>query len=237
MKKFLILLSLLFLCSPAWAAIALVQTKGLICAAPAVTCSATFTSNVTAGSLIVVQEYAYASTTIGLASDTINGNYTVVSGVGCSGSFCFATYYFYNSAAGSDTVTTVRANTTSSIQMVISEFSGVMSASDPLDVYDLMGTGTSTTPTSDSVTLSTSGLVVSMATYNSSSKALTKGAAYSDLVIVDTLPFGTEYKTTTAGATTADWSINTSKAYYVNIVAFKEPAGVVANTTNFFHAD
>lgn len=187
-----------------------------------------FTSNVTAGSLLVVGGSNWGRT-FGTSSCSDSRGQTYTRDVtGSNGSPTIGVYSTPNAAAGATTVTLTATGTTDDISIAIHEYSG-MATSSPAD-QARTGTGTGTTHSSGATGTTTQAneLVFAVGTHNGSNVAVSAGSGYllrqSQTSAVD-MPIATEDKTVTAtGTQTATFTWDNA-AYVVGIVTYKEAGG------------
>lgn len=134
----------LLLCLPSWATISVLQTKTTPWAGGAPGMVATFSTNVTAGSLIWAQVGCYPSTSCSITNvkDNVNNTNFTQAVTLTAATTTSAIYFLPNSASGTMTVTATGVSISFSYLMIM-EISGVL-ASSPLDAT---ATGTSTAAT------------------------------------------------------------------------------------------
>ena len=192
-----------------------------------------FTSNVTAGNVLLVAESTYDAETLGAPTDTQGNSYTQLVTAGTSGDSVAAIYAATAKSSGADTVT-CNISATNNIHCHIYEVQGITTTVDQ--------TGNSTVA-STSQTVSTSAATTNADDYvfaffsdNAKGATLTSGPGYGD---TDTSNDGgdtalTENKVVIAtGVQTATATSNTSDADVNVIVALKATGTPTVSTPTF----
>lgn len=157
MNRLILTILFLIFSSPAWAAVAHVQTPagGADCGAGVSTCQKAFGSNNTAGNFLVVHcRYGATGRTVTI-TDTVGNTYVGnASSVNSSNVTDGATeniqWTIAPAIAGANTITCTVSGATSTMRLIISEFSGVGSGN-PKD-QSTATSSTGTTPASGSIT-------------------------------------------------------------------------------------
>lgn len=190
-----------------------------------------FDTNVTAGSLLVAVGRGSDTITI---SDNNSNTWTQISAAVANYGGVGAMWYAYNANAGATTITIDTGSTYSDLCLSIAEFSGIVSASDPLDVSTFVDetgylvthpTGTTSVPSQDNQ------LVVGGFTGDDHNAVVTAGGGLSNVTTAQ----GTDYavvamahkRMTTAAAQSGSFD-TTYPSYtngYVSIATFKESGG------------
>ncbi|MCE5334106.1 MAG: hypothetical protein LLG06_05910 [Desulfobacteraceae bacterium] len=191
--------------------------------------SKAFLGNVSLGNLIVV----CVGTKTGVlpsggCSDSLGNSYSqAVVAYNDQGSNVryAAIYYAIVTTAGACTVT-VTPSSSCPIAMSISEFSGCAGSS-PLDTIN-SGIGSSTAPSSGSVTPNGSDLLVGSMTFEGSAATITSDSDYTEIYAYgNASPYlGTEYRLNRSSADAADWTLQYTRQWVAVIAAFK-PSGTV----------
>lgn len=229
MRK-LFLISILFIASPVYATIALVQHPSPLSQAANTTGSLAFASNPTANDLLVVCARlgnANPSPTSITISDTPTNTWTQIgSTVTTASQFNLLCWYAVNSTTGADTVTVSWTNS-QTLRMMEYEYSGTATSS-PLDT-NASGTGSSTgINSSSSINPAGPNELLFVAACNNANVTYTAGTNYT---LEDQIPAGSSGKMgteqwiqTTATSDNGPFTISPSDSWGTILAAFK-PAG------------
>jgi len=109
-------------------AISFVQSNGNFSSSSVSTLSATFSSNVTAGNLLVIAiGFVGASTTVSSVTDTLGNTYSRAVGptIDTNVNYTIYTYYTTSSSTGSNTVTVNSSASGTFFRVLVHEYSGV----------------------------------------------------------------------------------------------------------------
>lgn len=201
-------------------------------------CAVAFDSNVTAGNLLIGYVYAGDANAIiaVTAADTLGQTWSqAVLQRQSTDKHVGAIFYFANTAGGANTVTFTFTGGTPTDRCSVAEFSGAATSS-PLDQTN-HAEGSSTTPTSGSITPTQDGeLLVCVATGDGGA-VYTAGTDFSKNINVpdatNTRIGGEYYIQPTAAAHNGTWSIASSQNWTSEIASFKAAA---AGTTSFIAA-
>jgi fibronectin type 3 domain-containing protein len=189
--------------------------------------TATFSSGVTVGDLIVVA-VAAGNSISGITSTCVTGNLTVASSWGSGGSFYYAAMaYGFANASGSCSVTaTVSAS--GIIEVLAHEVSGI-SASSPLDgqTYAMVGYGSTASPSSGNITTTQSGDYIFGFSQNNSEVAISSaGSGFTQRVNNGSQAYTEDQIQASAGAIAATFNMASSGASFnVGVMAFKAASG------------
>ena len=199
-----------------------------------------FTSNITAGNMIIgAVGYGDVSTTVSVA-DTLGNTYTVSTVNADGGNLQYQrTFYANSSTGGANTVTVTFGTSVAYRRLYISEYSGLATAS-PNDggtgqLQTSPGTGTDAI-TSGNIVTTVDGDLIWGITQNTSevdpgTGTLVAGTGYTQDAQVGTVIMRAEHKTqTTAGSVAATFTASIDHRLLTNILAFKVASGAaVAN--------
>lgn len=184
----------------------------------------TFTSSVTAGSLLVFVGGGTSTATITAISDSVNGSWTrAVQGAGSPSS---EIWYKKNAGAGS-TVVTVTVGRLQNAGGDFQEFSGCATTGGA-DASGANANTSTTTPVTGSITPSASALIVAGCTFTVGTYSSGPTNSYTRLTNA-TFGFGSNkveaaYKVGVTGSTSTGWTLSSSGNQDTTIAAFLEPA-------------
>lgn len=206
-------------------AIGFLQGTGVQSSGSVASVSKAFTSNVAAGSLLVVGVHsdttAIASATV---TDTLNGSHAAANtGVAANGQRA-GIFYTANSAGGACTVTFDSG--TDFMTLGIAEFSGAATTT-PLNANN-SGSGTSAAPATSTLATTGTTVLVGTMTHASAQQTLTPGTGFFTVFgdeTVDALPIQMEYKIGANGTLAATWTAGASVVWGASAAAFSEAAG------------
>lgn len=239
MKKslsFLLIVSLtlgsMFYANKAQAAATLVQEATNIddTGTASVTITKAFTSNVTAGNMIIGAIGYENNTTVSVA-DTLGNTYTVSAVNADGGNNQFQRTFYANSpTGGANTVTVTFGASIAYRRLYISEYSGLATASpndgDAGQLQTSPGTGTDAI-TSGNIVTTVNGDLIWGITQNTGSAdpgsgTLVAGTGYTQDAQVGTVIMRAEHKTqTTAGSVAATFTASVDYRRLTNVLAFK----------------
>jgi hypothetical protein len=192
--------------------------------------SLAYSSNVTAGNLLVVW-LVWTSGTLTGVSGSLNGAFTVSSTSGTGITKCAIAYKF-NCSGGAETISAAGAPT--DLGFTIYEFSGIQTSSDPLDgsIASTTIASSTTTPTSASFSNSVTGLIfVGIGDEGTTQSTTTAGSGYTLGEFQGGHDHADEYAlTVAAGSHTASFTLGTAcsgSPDCVIVVACFKDAGVV----------
>lgn len=238
MKQIIAIVISIILCSPSWAAIAFIQSRGVdggsVTSAPLA-----FNSTTTAGSLVVVGVRIGANGRTITVSDAQGNTYsqagtTIDDAQGDDN----AIFYAPNIVGGTtDTVTIAISGAAATIRFAIHEYSGAATTS-PLDQTAGQAYATTTTPDSGNVTTTQDNELLFgwLVDGNTVADITSAGTGYNlrEKLIVSVLKFGSEDKlSTTAGVYSAGFTLTGVGFGAIRIATFKvAAAGGVAAGSN-----
>lgn len=243
-RLWLVCFACLVLSSPAYAAIAVVQSKGDCTAGGFTSATCIFPSNVTAGNVIAACGSVWNGNNLtGQAlTDSVSTNYAEVVGGQPPSGVPNKTWIAYGvvTSSGANTVTQTPAGGTgwySSWGIV--ELSGVDTGT-PLDVDGGNSTGTSTTPLDGITTTAADTIVLACMSHgNSGTISITEdtGGGWTSLGEVEgtgNAPYAWEYQIfTSAGAKTAGFTLGNNVGWAVQTLSLKA-ASAGANVSQFY---
>jgi hypothetical protein len=215
-------------------AIAFVQSRSLQANA-SVSVALAYTSNVTAGSLLVIGGSNFGRTfDAGSCTDSRSQTYTrdVTEAVDTGfGNIVVGVYSTPNAAAGATTVTLTATGTTDDITIAIHEYSG-MATSSPADQSSATGTGTSATHASGTTGTTTQAdeLVFLVDTHFGNAATVTAGSGYSlreSQTAVSDMPIATEDKIVASTGTQSGSFTWDNALYDCAIVTYKGASAAV----------
>lgn len=205
-------------------AIASVQTPvGNFSVAAGTTIAKAYTSNVTAGSVLVALFLWGNATQTGTVSGSLNGAFTAVASslaTQASGPFRAEVFYKTGASAGAETVTGTSSGSNSQRELVIYELSGV----DIVNIPDSQvgANGTSTNPTTTVTTVAQPGWIIAYCA--ATAGTVTVGSGYtSDLSQNGDLGQHKAYAAT--GSTSIPFVDASSSNWLISAAAFREGAG------------
>lgn len=220
-------------------AISLVQHRAVYYSAA--TGNLTFSSNVTAGSLLVCCVSSYGALEgLQLVSDNLNGNWTrIFWTTGGDGSLQLSMWYKYNSAGGTCTVTVKSLSSgTAYVSFNINEFSGALTT-DPIDGFDTnVATSTAVSGGPVDPTVTNDLLIGNMTSMASSAVTIAKDADYTQIDEYENgataIHMNVQYRIYAADtADTANWTLGSSLGNIGGLAAFKAGAAVVSAVLPF----
>lgn len=195
-------------------------------ATPGAVVTKTFANSVTAGSLLFAIYECITNDPIAV-TDNVNGAWTAGPSVYSSAlGALIGCAYFPNSGAGSITVTATGANAAQNKGLIITEYSGALTAS-PVDGTPVSNQSSGTSAISaGSITTTQAGIILGASIYTATSPDPTPNANYAGTVsaITGGYPIAVEeWITSTGQATAVDWG---SKDFWSAIgIAFKAAGG------------
>lgn len=226
-------LFLLFLASPSFAAIALVQHTQKD-AGTVTSTTLAYGSNVAVNDLLLVFTRWGGAATTTTITDTLGNIWTNLTIQNASGLGGTVISWAVSNGSGADTITdTLDASTT--LRMAIAEYSGKATSS-PVEAENNNQTGTSTTPAASSITPAADNELVIGWSAVSSAETFTAGTNFT---LEEQVPTGAsagksgfeDWVQTTATATTAPFSINASDQWVAAIAVFKQATAAVASSS------
>ena len=196
--------------------------------------AATFGSNVSSGSLIVVcvSLFAAGGSNVSSITDTLGNTYAQDDTVTFSLATCRTSIWrAFNSGAGANTVT-VNLNATSDLTFTISEFSGALTT-DPNDASN-NATGVDQSPTVSVTAVDANVMMVGSFSHDNTDRTMTSGSGYALLAENEggtlNMPIHSEFQEfTSAGAKTVNGTVGTgSVGWGICGCAYKPAAGAAA---------
>jgi hypothetical protein len=207
-------------------AAAYVQGTGLQSSGSVASLSKAFTSNVTAGNLIVVGGVGNGETllTTGSATDGLLNTYTRDinrADAGAQTTQC-AIYSAPVTTGGACTVT-LDPTGSDFVDIAIAEFSGMDISGTRLDTSNF-GDANGTNAATGNLVTSTTTAIVGILSHSDGTVTLTPGASFAEIFEdqdATDMPFNCEYRIAAAGTYTANWT-NSSVTYVCVAAAYKQ---------------
>lgn len=206
-------------------AVAWVQSKTVASGSFA---NATFTSATTTGNLIVVAMSSNATATGSEACSDNQGNtYTKLTGINSVQGGAYAAWYAWNITGGAThTVTVSCPSGGNATSVVVQEFSGVQASADPLDQVSTKATGSSSTPTSNSITTTVANEMVIGLFFGTTTTSA--GTGYTNLLESSSTNANRTAMESQAALSTGTYTATVSSsatAWDMYVLSFKAPAG------------